>query len=156
MRLTAFFKLYKICILLHRCNLKILAKNRFETSAIFLKIQQHFANFQFCKIDRMARFLLSARFVQKNSERRKRRRAWPCKIQFLQNDSNIEYMLAISSILNVYYKLVVKSQRNYYINIDRKTLINITFRTKVREICNRWLEFSETLIQERCIRVHIL
>ena len=26
MRLTAFFKLYKICILLHRCNLKILAK----------------------------------------------------------------------------------------------------------------------------------
>ena len=30
MRLTAFFKLYKICIVLHRCNLKILAKNRFE------------------------------------------------------------------------------------------------------------------------------
>ena len=30
MRSTAFFKLYKICILLHRCNLKILAKNRFE------------------------------------------------------------------------------------------------------------------------------
>ena len=28
MRVTAFFKLYKICILLHRCNLKILAKNR--------------------------------------------------------------------------------------------------------------------------------
>ena len=27
MRLTAFFKLYKICILLHRCNLKIFAKN---------------------------------------------------------------------------------------------------------------------------------
>ena len=27
MRLTAFFKLYKICILLHRCNLKFLAKN---------------------------------------------------------------------------------------------------------------------------------
>ena len=26
MRLTAFFKLYKICILLHRCDLKILAK----------------------------------------------------------------------------------------------------------------------------------
>ena len=25
MRLTAFFKLYKICILLHRCNLKIFA-----------------------------------------------------------------------------------------------------------------------------------
>ena len=44
MRLTAFFKLYKICILLHRCNLKILAKNRFEKSAIFVKIQQNFAN----------------------------------------------------------------------------------------------------------------
>ena len=27
MRSTAFFKLYKICILLHRCNLKIFAKN---------------------------------------------------------------------------------------------------------------------------------
>ena len=26
MRLTAFFKLYKICILLHRCNRKILTK----------------------------------------------------------------------------------------------------------------------------------
>ena len=42
MRLTAFFKLYKMCILLHRCNLKILAKNRFEKSAIFVKIQQKF------------------------------------------------------------------------------------------------------------------
>ena len=40
MRLTACFKLYKICILLHRCNLKILAKNRFEKSAIFVKFQQ--------------------------------------------------------------------------------------------------------------------
>ena len=39
MRLTAFFKLYKICILLHRCNLKIAAKNR-KKSAIFVKIQQ--------------------------------------------------------------------------------------------------------------------
>ena len=54
MRLTAFFKLYKICILLHRCNLKIFAKNRFEKSAIFVKIQQNFANvakfanFKFC------------------------------------------------------------------------------------------------------------
>ena len=44
MRFTAFFKLYKICILLHRCNLKILAKNRFEKSAIFVKIQQNFAD----------------------------------------------------------------------------------------------------------------
>ena len=42
MRLTAFCKLYKIRILLHRCNLKILAKNRFEKSAIFVKIQQFF------------------------------------------------------------------------------------------------------------------
>ena len=33
MRLTTFFMLYKICILLHRCNLKIFAKNRFEKSA---------------------------------------------------------------------------------------------------------------------------
>ena len=40
MRLTAFFKLYKICILLHRCNLKIFAKNRFEKTAIFVKFQQ--------------------------------------------------------------------------------------------------------------------
>ena len=42
MRSTAFFKLYKICILLHRCNLKILAKDWFEKSANFVKIQQHF------------------------------------------------------------------------------------------------------------------
>ena len=38
--LTAFFKLYKICILLYRCNLKFLAKNLFERSPIFVKIQQ--------------------------------------------------------------------------------------------------------------------
>ena len=42
MRSTAFFKLYKICILLHCCNLKIFAKNRFEKSAIVVKIQQKF------------------------------------------------------------------------------------------------------------------
>ena len=41
MRSTAFFKLYKSCILLHRCKLKISAKNRSEKSAIFVKIQQH-------------------------------------------------------------------------------------------------------------------
>ena len=41
MRLTAFFKLYKIRILLHRCNLKIIAKNRFEK----LRILQKFAIF---------------------------------------------------------------------------------------------------------------
>ena len=40
MRSTEFFKLYNICILLHRCNLKILAKNRFEKTAIFVKFQQ--------------------------------------------------------------------------------------------------------------------
>ena len=40
MRVTAFFKLYKISILLHRCNLKIFAKNRFEKTAIFVKFQQ--------------------------------------------------------------------------------------------------------------------
>ena len=45
MRLTAFFKLYKICILLHRCNLKIFAKNRYEKSA---KFQQNFC--KCCKI----------------------------------------------------------------------------------------------------------
>ena len=51
MRLTAFFKLYKICILLHLCNLKIFAKNRFEKSAIFVKIQQKICKCRkFCKI----------------------------------------------------------------------------------------------------------
>ena len=34
MRLTAFFKYYTICILLHRCNLKILVKDRFEKSPL--------------------------------------------------------------------------------------------------------------------------
>ena len=42
MRLTAFFKLYKICTLLHRCDLKILAKHWFEKSTIFVKIQHFF------------------------------------------------------------------------------------------------------------------
>ena len=42
MRLTAFFKLYKICILLHRCNLKFFAKNRFEK----LRISQISENFR--------------------------------------------------------------------------------------------------------------
>ena len=35
MRSTAFFKLYRICILLHRCNLKSFAKNRFEKKQQF-------------------------------------------------------------------------------------------------------------------------
>ena len=38
MRSTAFFKLYMICILLHRCNLKMFAKNLFEK----LRISQNF------------------------------------------------------------------------------------------------------------------
>ena len=45
MRLTAFFKLYKMCTLLHRSKLNILAKNRFEKSAICVKIMQKIANF---------------------------------------------------------------------------------------------------------------
>ena len=52
MRLTAFFKLYKICILLHRCNLKIFAKNRFEKTAIFVKIQQ-----KICKCRKICKIL---------------------------------------------------------------------------------------------------
>ena len=51
MHSTAFFELYKICILLHRCNLKIFAKNRFEKSAIFVKIQQ-----KFCKCRKICKF----------------------------------------------------------------------------------------------------
>ena len=39
MRLTAFFKLYKMCTLLHRCDFKILAKKKFEKSEIFVKIE---------------------------------------------------------------------------------------------------------------------
>ena len=63
MRSTAFFKLYKICILLHRCNLKIFAKNRFEKTAIFVKFQQAFCKcrkmrnlqkFSFCQISKMS------------------------------------------------------------------------------------------------------
>ena len=61
MRLTAFFKLYKICILLHRCNLKILAKNRFEKSEIFVKIQQTFAN-----VAKFANFVKFQKFQLEN------------------------------------------------------------------------------------------
>ena len=50
---TAFFKLYKIFILLHRCNLKIFAKSRFEKSEIFVKSQQKICkcrkNCKFCQ-----------------------------------------------------------------------------------------------------------
>ena len=61
MRLTAFFKLYKICILLHRCNLKILAKksvwkisNFRENSARNLQMSQNLENFKFCQISRIS------------------------------------------------------------------------------------------------------
>ena len=41
MRLTAFFDLYEICILLHRCNQNFSKKKkRFEKSANFVKIQR--------------------------------------------------------------------------------------------------------------------
>merc|ERR1719515_228052 len=57
MRSTAFFKLYKICILLHRCNLKIFAKNRFEKSAIFVEIQQ-----KICKCCKICKILSNFKF----------------------------------------------------------------------------------------------
>ena len=53
MRLTAFFKLDKICILLHRCNLKILAKSsqhfasKIAFSAFFKMIYKILQNFFF-------------------------------------------------------------------------------------------------------------
>ena len=58
MCLTAFFKLYKIilCIFLHRCNLKILVKNRFEKSAIFVKISKNLLNAAAGCTDRCARW----------------------------------------------------------------------------------------------------
>ena len=52
MRSTAFFKLYKSCILLQCCNLKNSAKSgRFEKSAIFVKIQQ-----KFCKCRKICKY----------------------------------------------------------------------------------------------------
>ena len=58
MRLTAFFKLYKMCTLSHRCALKILPNNRFETSAIFVRIPQFFANVatsaKICRISKIS------------------------------------------------------------------------------------------------------
>ena len=57
MRLTAFVKLYKICILLHRCNLKIVAKNRFAKSGnlnfVKIKIQQ---GLRFANVAKFAKF----------------------------------------------------------------------------------------------------
>jgi len=56
MCLAAFFKLY-ICILSHRCNLKILEKKRFENSASFVKIQQNFCKCRkICKIEFLPNF----------------------------------------------------------------------------------------------------
>ena len=37
--MTAFFKFYKMCTLLYHSKLNILAKNRFDNSAIFVKFQ---------------------------------------------------------------------------------------------------------------------
>ena len=59
MRLTAFFKLYKICLLFHRCNLKNFAKSRFEKSANCVKIQQTFCKSfrkicKFCQISKIS------------------------------------------------------------------------------------------------------
>ena len=66
MRLTAFFKLYKICILLHRCNLKIFAKKSVwkisifcENSAKFLQMLknlQNFTKFQKFQLDNLVDF----------------------------------------------------------------------------------------------------
>ena len=74
MRLTAFFKLYKICILLHRCNLKILAKNQFEKSAFFVKIRLNFCKcWKICKIlSNLTKFDTAAVTTDQASPRRKR------------------------------------------------------------------------------------
>ena len=39
MRFAAFFKIYKMCTLLHRSKLNIFEKMCFEMSAIFVKLQ---------------------------------------------------------------------------------------------------------------------
>ena len=52
---------YKIyVILLHRCNLKIFTKNRFEKTAIFVKLQQKIANHvaKFAKFCQISKFQL--------------------------------------------------------------------------------------------------
>ena len=95
MRLTAFFKLYKICILLHRCNRKILTKNQFEKSAIFVKIQnsakilqvsrnlQNFAKFQKFQLDNLVEIEKCCKFKRafscKNRCRYSRKRATLCR-----------------------------------------------------------------------------
>ena len=59
MRSTAFFKLYKICILLHRCNLKNFAKkNGLKNQHLLWKFSKIFANLakfaKFCKISKIS------------------------------------------------------------------------------------------------------
>ena len=63
MRLAAIFMLYKICILLHRCNLKIFAKNRFEKSAFSVKFQKN------CKIAHLHVRLEGARTTRASRDR---------------------------------------------------------------------------------------
>ena len=91
MRSTAFFKLDKICILLHRCNLKIFAKNRFEKTAIFVKCQQeklqmsqkkqNFVKFQKCQLENLVDFENAAKriFSCKNRSRYSRKRSTFCR-----------------------------------------------------------------------------
>ena len=45
MRLTAFFKLYKMCILLHRSKLNILAEVRYKNQQFSWNFSRMFANF---------------------------------------------------------------------------------------------------------------
>ena len=59
MRFTAFFKLYKICILLHRCNLKIFAKKSVWKNSNFREISAkkiaNVAKFaKFCQISKIS------------------------------------------------------------------------------------------------------
>ena len=56
MRLTAFFKFYKICILLHRCNLNIFAKIGLKNQQFLKKFSKKFANVaQFAKISQISK-----------------------------------------------------------------------------------------------------
>ena len=66
MRLTAFFKLYKICIFLHRCYLKIFAKKSVWKNSNFREISaknckrrknlQHFVKFQTFQFENLVDF----------------------------------------------------------------------------------------------------
>ena len=54
----SIFKLYKICILLHRCNLKILAKICLKNQQFLWKFNKKFANVaksaKFCQISKIS------------------------------------------------------------------------------------------------------